>query len=371
MKPRTKMLLSLPVLLIMAVIVFALFFKKVPVATTGVRQSRWTEGGIEAQDYETGYQLGISGVHLWHFLPKRTHFVHFIGDGHGLASRGGLEDRQPALEIRTKDNNIVSVDVSIPYRIIKGSAHEIVQNRLTLTYPERVKSTVESVLRAELSELTSEDLQITMERLKRAESTLPVLNQELAKFHVVADRILLRQVRFTAEYEAKLQEKQFLRQKAKLDQALTAQNNMEKEVNEEEKKIDAEILKDTREWEQKFQVERSNNDVAIATIRAEAQVYQQRTRAEGDAEGTIARAQGQLRVELAAALRDELRNAALASRGGSIKLALEAVENLNVESVVLNSNDPAVPMFLDLGEMTELLVGPRVPTAAESTAQKR
>jgi hypothetical protein len=48
---------------------------------------------------------------------------------------------------------------------------------------------------------------------------------------------------------------------------------------------------------------------------------------------------------------------ALGTRGGRIFLALRAAQNLAVPSVTLNSNDPRVPLVLDLDELTRVLVG--------------
>jgi hypothetical protein len=62
-------------------------------------------------------------------------------------------------------------------------------------------------------------------------------------------------------------------------------------------------------------------------------------------------------VDQAEALRNELRNAILNSRGGDIYLALEAAENINMPSVTLNSNDPRVPIVLDIAELTRVLTG--------------
>jgi hypothetical protein len=68
-------------------------------------------------------------------------------------------------------------------------------------------------------------------------------------------------------------------------------------------------------------------------------------------------AEGQLALDQARALRDQLRNEALGTRGGRIFLALQAAENLAVPTVTLNSNDPRVPLVLDLDELTGVLVG--------------
>ena len=62
------------------------------------------------------------------------------------------------------------------------------------------------------------------------------------------------------------------------------------------------------------------------------------------------------RRDQAEALRNQLRNEILNSKGGSIFLALEAAENLNMRQVMLNSNDPRVPLVIDLDEMARLLM---------------
>ena len=106
-----------------------------------------------------------------------------------------------------------------------------------------------------------------------------------------------------------------------------------------------------------MQEKKSEYDVLIATIRADANVYAAEMKAEGDAEKVIAEATGQLALEMAEALRNELRTLALNSEGGRILLALQAAENLNIPSVILNSDDPAVPTILNLSELTKMLVG--------------
>ena len=62
-------------------------------------------------------------------------------------------------------------------------------------------------------------------------------------------------------------------------------------------------------------------------------------------------------IEKAEALRNQLRTEALNSEGGSILLALDAAQNLNMPKVTLNSDDPAVPLVLDLGQLTQMLIG--------------
>ncbi|MBT3340422.1 MAG: hypothetical protein HN405_05750 [Planctomycetes bacterium] len=352
-----KSLIGFVVLVVLVPIFFALFFKRVPPATIGVKQGMWG-GGIVGQDFPTGIHLGISGYHKWYFLPRKTHFLHFTNSRRTATTN--TDSWYPPLEIRTTDNNNVTIELSVPYHIIENEAWSIVSAGLTHAYRERVESIVESLLREELPKLTSEHLQVTDKRLQRVTDALPELNRQLAELHCEADAILIRRIGFPTEYETKLQEKQFLRQKANLDVALTLMAEAQKDVNLIERQIVAAELAKTQEWDKQIQERTSENQVKIAIIRADADMYSRRTKAEGEADRVILEAEGGLAVEKSEALRNELRTAALDSRGGAILLGIEAAKNLNVPKVTLDASNPAVPMLMDLEALTRLLVGKSV-----------
>jgi regulator of protease activity HflC (stomatin/prohibitin superfamily) len=350
--PRSMVLVLLTILLLP--LVFVLFFKRVLPTEIGVKQHLFADVGVIKEDHTAGFHVGITGIHRWYSLPRNTHFLHFTAD----RARDTETTRwEPPLSIRTKDNNETTIEVTVPYRIKEGKGFAIVEMGLRTEYRGRVKETVKKVLRTELAQLTSEDFQITTERLGRAEAVVPLLNRELAKFHVEALAILIRHVAFQPEYEEKLQEKQYLTQKANLDRAQGLVANEEKVTNSIEKQIGAAEVKLTAEWDKRVQEARSKNDVEIAGIQATARVYQSRTTAAADADLVRMTAEGQLALDQARALRDQLRNEALGTRGGRIFLALQAAENLAVPTVTLNSNDPRVPLVLDLDELTGVLVG--------------
>ena len=340
--------------LVLTPLVFVFFIKRVPPATLGVKQGMWGSG-IVLDDFPTGFHLGISGYHKWYFMPAKTHFLHFTASR--ATGHSDIDDWNRPLSIRTTDGNTISVELSIPYRIMPGSAHRIVQDGLQISYRERVKSKVLGVLRAELPQLTSEDWQDTDMRLKRAQMTLPVLNKQLSEFYCEAESLLIRRFSFSPEYEKKLQEKQYLSQKANLDVALTRQAEEEKETTILEREIQAAEMEKTEQWEKLIQEAKSENEKTIAIILAKAKIYSAETRGEGDAERLISEATGKLAIEKAEALRKELRTAALDSEGGRILLALEAAKNLKLPNVTLDSTDPAVPMILDLDKLVQLLVG--------------
>lgn len=349
-----KKLFTLLIVLILVPILVAVLFKRVPPATIGVKQSQWG-GGIIEGNFKTGFHLGISGYHKWHFLPATTHFIHFTNSKTRYSSSTVLI--QPPIEIRTADGNTVNYEVSIAYHIKADEAWQIISEKLKIQYQGLVKSKVTSVLIDQLSKLSSEDLQLTETRMALVQNAFPYLEISLAEFHCQAESILIRRFGFQPEYEQRLQDKQYLRQETLLDQALTLVAEQELTVNLLERQIVAAELAKTQEWEKRIQEKTSEYDVLLATIRADASVYAANTMAEGDAELVISEANGQLALEKAEALRNELRTAALNSEGGRILLALTAAENLNIPKVTLNSDDPAVPTILNLSELTKMLVG--------------
>ncbi|MEZ5977840.1 MAG: SPFH domain-containing protein [Planctomycetota bacterium] len=335
-----------------------LLVQKVPPPTIGVKQNL-LGGGIVDEDYGVGYHLGIAFVHKWHLLDGRVHFINFSKEqDHGKYADTNVENTG-SLDIRTRDNNTASLDVTVTYRIKDGEAHRIVADGIEFDYSNKVLLTVRGLLMEELTKLSPEDLVNTDVRLQRVEETRPLLDEALAQYHVVCESVLVRAVRFPVDYESKLQAKQLTRQDALLALARQRQEKQRQVTEAYEKETEALEKRLRGEWDVKLQEARSDNEVKVAEILAESRVYDQETRANAEADYVSSIATGQLEVAKAEALRDELRNAALDSEGGRILLAKQAAENLDIAEVTLNSNDPAVPTVLDVGAMVDLLLGRR------------
>ncbi len=353
-----KTLIGLVALLGLVILASFVLFVRIEPSEIGVKQDMWG-GGVNPDDYSAGFHVGISGIHKWHRLDRRTHFLTFseVESQSGNSRKNQNAQESPPLEIRTRDNNPVSVDVTVTYRIIEDEAHLIVSEGQQETYRERVTSKVRGVLREELSRLVPSEFVNTDSRLELVAGIDPLLKASLAEYHVVPESLLIRAVRFLPNYEAKLQETQLTSQltelaraKSNVEAAQMATGTISKETEAMEKKTIA-------EWNKQLQTASSNNDVLIAQILAEANIYDNKVRPGADAtyEGLVA--DGQLAVDKAEALRDELRNAALDSAGGRILQAQKAAENLNFESVTLNSNDPSVPSVIEIDKLVDLLIG--------------
>lgn len=352
-----KIAAALVVFLLVLLLSLIALFERIEPGEIGVRQNLWG-GGIVPEDFDAGFHLGVVGLHEWHRLDRRTHFLSFT-EHRSVAREASHCNRmeRPPLEIRTVDNNTASLDVTVTFRIAEGEANRIVAEGLKQTYRDRVASQVVRVLREELAKLAPEDFVNTDTRLALVDQTMPKLSEALAKFHIVPEGLLIRAVRFPEEYEEKLQLKQLQQQlalleesKRKVEEKLTETGKIEKitEAMEKEKRAD---------WQKRLQDAQSENDILVARILGEARVYNERVRAQADASYEKLVAEGKLALAQVDALRDQLRNAALDTLGGRIYQAREAARNLIVREVTLNSNDPSVPTILDVDELARLLIG--------------
>lgn len=366
MNSLSKILVGLVGLVGLALLVMSVLFERIEPGVIGVKQNMWGEAGVIPEDHMAGYHWGVAGVHRWHRLDRRTHFLTFAKSDLqlGKSRQHSNSIEEGTLDIRTRDNNPVEVDVTVTYKIIPGEAHQIVAKGLKGMYMERVSSVVRGVLREELARLNPADFVNTDTRYQLSQEILPLLEQELAAFHVRPESLLIRSFAFMDTYEAKLQETQLTQQYTELakskrlvEDAMRATGKIEKETEAMAKELRA-------DWDKRIQEATSNNEVKVAGILAEAEIYSNRVVPAADARYQTLLAEGQLAVDRAEALRDELRNAALDTQGGRILQARNAAENLRVESVTLNSNDPAVPSIIDIDELTDLLIGDEEPAPA-------
>ncbi len=329
-----------------------LFFERVPPAAIGVKVSM-LGGGVEEKDYEMGYHVGVTGLHEWKLLDARTHFLTYARQ----RGRGQRAEERPALDIRTKDNNTAYFDVTLTYRIKRGEGHQIVMAGNQLKYRSQADTAVQAVLRAELAQLASEEIYDTDMRLAVVGRAMPKLVEAMADYHLEPESLLLRAVTFPEAYETKLRQKQLTRQQKRLEESKRKVEEQRGSTDVYAEETKALVMESLADWDKTLQQARSDNEIEVTSTRTEAKRDSEKMRAEAEADYETAIAEGQLAVEKAEALRNELRNQALDTLGGRIHLAQQAAQNLQFESVTLNSNDPSVPSVIDLEALVRLLVG--------------
>lgn len=296
----------------------------------GVRRS--LTGGITEQDFHFGYQFSLPLLHSWYRLPGTLQYLNYNDEK-------DAEGR--SLEVRTSANNVIYVDVTIPWRIKDGEAWRIIQEGFIGTYPQKVSSTATGILRETLAEMTNTDIYQTDKRQKIAERILPKLNKALEQYHVQALSVVIRAIQFRPEYEQKLQDKQYFIVQGKLDEALRKESVAVQSTDTLEQTIEKDINLKREEWNQKIEELRTQYELEIAAIEAEAIQYDRKRRSEGDAYYAEAEAAGNLAEAKAEALGEKLKARALASQAGKTYSAITAAENFQLGDIQLNSNDPS------------------------------
>jgi regulator of protease activity HflC (stomatin/prohibitin superfamily) len=187
-----------------------LLLTRVPPGTVGVRYSN--AGGLSEQDLDVGWHWELPGLQRISLLPSKYLFLNYTESN--------------ALSIRTKDNNTVTVDISVPYRIVHGAAWKVMDagNHLedsagVFRFERFANDTAISVLRENLAQLRSADFYNTDRRLEIAQSTLKTLNEHLAPLHLQASAVLIRASYFREDYEQQLARIQLNEQQKLLDGA--------------------------------------------------------------------------------------------------------------------------------------------------------
>lgn len=225
----------------------------VPLGMIGVRSSNIS--GVLASDLQPGWHWRIPGIHRISLLPSSYQFLDYTAE------------TDSALTIRTQDNNNVTVDVTVPYRVISGKAYEIMKagnhveisgERELFRFQQLAADTTVSVLREQLASLKSSDFYHTDRRLEIAGHTLEVLNEALAPLQLEAEAVLIRAVSFRKDYELQLQAIQLNEQTKLLNQARKRVAEQQQELDNFTLETNAFVAARQQEWvKQQAELERA------------------------------------------------------------------------------------------------------------------
>lgn len=377
------------------------FISTVPVGTIGVRSSN--ASGVYEQDLAPGWTLNVAGVHSLTLLPSRYLFLDY-----------GSEDGQ-GLVIRTRDNNNVFVDITVPYRIKPGEAHMIMKagNHVeagngTYRFQRLAQETTVSVLREGLAELTSSDFYHADRRLQVGAQTLERLNRELAPLHLEAQAVLLRAVSFREEYEKQLQQIQLNEQNKLLDGArekVAKQqqelDNFELQTNAQANSLQQDWIKRQADLERAYQVgfvdtkgdstpgsarralkalsdeERTKLQAEVVRVldiddaekiaegyllgikNIEAETLEYKTRVNAEADGISSRlvAEGAAEVAAVQGEFESKLNALLGSPAGRAYVAYKSAENIKFADVLTFQSTDGIPPVLRLRDFALRFMG--------------
>jgi hypothetical protein len=403
----SKLVLAAKVIVIAAVamwIIPALFAATVAPNEFGVRTS--AVSGVLADDLAPGWHWRIPGVHKLILLPSSYFMLDYTNDDKGP---------QKPLVIRTKDNNTVELDVSVPLRIKPGEANLLVASGNHVTDPDGryryqrlAEETATSVLREEMATLDSVGFYATDRRLAASEKALDMLNRQLGAMHVQAQAVLVRAVRFRPDYEKQLQTIQLNEQNKLLDAASQKLATVQQSLDNYVQGTSAQVSSRTQDWvKRQAELERAYQvgllevpdaapgaaraklatlappevdamraqaaklfglDIASVTdaylvgiknIQAETLEYKNRVTAEAEAIQARLTAEGEALVAKVQGEYETKLNALLGTPAGKAYVAWQAADNIEFAKTLTFSSAEGIPAVLRLRQFAEQFMGAR------------
>jgi hypothetical protein len=370
----------------------------------GVRTS--AVSGVHATDLAPGWHWRVPGVHKLIVLPSSYFMLDYTNDDRGP---------QKPLAIRTKDNNTVELDVSVPLRVKPGEANQLVASGNHVTDPDGryryqrlAEETATSVLREEMATLDSVGFYATDRRLAASAKALELLNRQLAPMHVEAQAVLVRAVRFRPDYEKQLQTIQLNEQNKLLDAASQKLATVQQSLDNFVQGTSAQVSSHTQDWvkrqaelERAYQVgllavvdatpgaaraklaqlaapdvealraeaakvfgldPASVSDaylIGIKNVQAETLEYKQRVTAEADAIENRLGAEGDALVAKVQGDYETKLNALLGTPAGKAYVAWQAAEHVEFAKTLTFSSGEGIPSVLRLRQFAEQFMGAR------------
>ncbi len=345
-----KYLIPISIGIAIIIIAIGLFFMiiTIDIDKIGVKTAVWGfRRGVIQKDYKPGWHRNIRQIESWDLFDGTVQTLNLTQEARN--DEGKIENRE--LKVRTADDYEVLVDIIVKYQIMKGKAHKIRQeigpgNR----YKRFVESEAKDVARSILGRMTEKDLYNPDEKRRRAEEAKLLLAIQVKSRHVTIIDWLILDMRFDTQLERKIRNVKL----AELDELL----NVAKERAVDKRGITQTIDASTEALAQKI---RSNKDGKIVALKAEmdtkvteiiasANKYMIEQKAEGDHYLHVKHAAGELLVDRAKAEGERLRRVAMTGMGGDLIVALEAARNINLEDVVVSTQD------MDLLDVDEMII---------------
>lgn len=308
----------------------------VPAGMVGVRTQQYAllgEKGVVEKDFGPGWHRDLGPVDSWVTFDSTVQTLEMTRDP-GRGARRGRDD----VQVQSADGYSVSVDVTVKYQIMKGAAHKLYQNTGGKdAYKRIVRNEAEKAAIAELGTMKTEDFYNPTARRANAKRAHRELQESLRDNYVEVIDLLIRNVRFDAEYEKKIRDKKLADQRVEVNQAETRATEMrgKTQVIQAETKREVKVIQEQKAAE--IRTLEAETDRKIATIKANAGKYAQQKRADADATAEKLIAEGNLQVKQAEAEGERLRNKAMMGTGGDILVALEAAKNLQLNTVSLST----------------------------------
>jgi hypothetical protein len=340
--------LSIVIAIIVIVVGVRFMIIRVEIDQIGVKTTIWgLSRGVVQKDYKPGWHRFIRQIETWDLFDGTVQTLSLTREARN--AEGKIESKE--IRIRTADDYEVSVDIIVKYQIIEGKANKIRQeigpgNR----YKMFVDSETKDVARSVLGKMTEKDLYNPEEKRKRAAEAKILLSSQVKSRHVRIIDWLILDMRFDTQLERKIKNVKL----AELDELL----NVAKERAVGKRGITQTIDASTEALAQKIQSDKDGRivslkaemDTTVTRIIASANKFMIEQTSEGDHYMHVQHAAGELLVDRAKAEGERLRRVSMTGLGGDLIVALEAARNINLEDIVVSTQD------MDLLDVDEMII---------------
>ena len=334
----------------------------VPIGKVGVRIQQYGiagSKGVMKKDFGPGWHRDLGPIDKWELFDSTVQTLEMTRE-QNQGSVQGVDD----VKIQSSDGNAISLDVTVKYQIKANEAHLLYQELGSGSkYKTIVRNEVQRSCIGAFGAMKTEDFYNPDKRRTASEDVCNMLTNTLGEKHINVIDVLIRSVQFDPEYENKIRRKKLADQEVELNKSMAAAEEMSGKTQVIEAETEKLVQLVVKEKEAELVRMKAETDLEIASINANANRYVTEKKADADLINAQKGAEGLLKIRVAEADGEKLRNEAMQGSGGAILVALEAAQNLNITDVEVSTADVD---FLDLDAMVEKL-GASAP-AAQGTA---
>lgn len=254
------------------IIIFAIFavvsqsVKVIPAGRTGVIFN--LKGGIQKNSYAEGLHFMVPFVQSLIVFDTRVITYSFTNN---LNDSMRLSD---PIIAKTKDGQIVGIEVSIMTQMIKDKAPDVYQ-KLRTDYEPVLKSKTGKIMQEVIARHVADALYTTMTRRTVSKEVFESLSESFLDSGFELKDVLLRRIDFSPEYIEAIERKQIALQKAQLAQIRKAIAVKEKQIEIIKGEANAKVVEikgralraspQVAELEYIDAVEKSNKDIPVIT----------------------------------------------------------------------------------------------------------
>lgn len=310
----------------------------IPVGNVGVRIQQYSifgQKGVVEKDYGPGWHRDLGPIDDWEIYDSTVQTLEMTKDP-GQGSAAGRDD----VKVQSVEGNNISLDVTVKYRIKDGLANKLYRDTGKGTkYRTIVRVEAEESCMKEFGTLSTEDFYSPEAKRGAASNVLDVLTVSLENNYVEIVDVLIRDIEFDQEYEAKIRKKKLADQEVQLNISMARAEEMSGKRQVIEAETAKLLLIIAKEKDAELTKMQAQNDLDVEMIRAAYKKYATEKQADANLVKAQKGAEGTILVNTAEAEGERLRNEAIQGAGGSVIVALEAARNLNMKNATISTLD--------------------------------